>query len=109
MTQSNSMAVTALAGATLTCVEVIQILRIDRNSLCEMVEVGLVEPINRTHIVDVDNWRFSSDDLRRLRVAARIINDLDVNLTGAALVMDLLEERDALRKQVELLRSYLNT
>jgi chaperone modulatory protein CbpM len=42
-------------------------------------------------------WRFSSSHLRRARVALRLQADLGLNLAGAALVVQLLDEIAELR------------
>jgi chaperone modulatory protein CbpM len=46
----------------------------------------------RTH------WRFSGRSLHRAQVARRLHEDLDVNLPGIALALDLLEEIERLRR-----------
>jgi chaperone modulatory protein CbpM len=43
--------------------------------------------------------------LQRARVALRLQNDLDVNLAGAALALELLDELDELRARVQRLEA----
>ncbi|MBP1152859.1 hypothetical protein JOD69_004728 [Methylocaldum sp. RMAD-M] len=45
------------------------------------------------------NWQFNTAALRRLQTALHLQRDLGVNLPGAALALDLLEELEALRRR----------
>ncbi len=45
-------------------------------------------------------WRFSGEALRRARVALRLQRDLELNLAGVALALDLLDEIAALRRRL---------
>ena len=38
-----------------------------------------------------DSWRFGGDSLALMRLATRLMRDLDVNTPGAALALDLLD------------------
>jgi len=69
----------------------------------QMVEVGLLEPRGRGPL----RWRFPASAVTRARVAARLQRDLEINLAGAALVLDLLDEIRALRARVEALERAL--
>lgn len=60
----------------------------------ELVEVGIVEPEGTRQ----DQWRFSGECRRRISIVRRLQRDLGVNLPGAALALDLLEEVQALRR-----------
>jgi len=42
-----------------------------------------------------------------VRAAARLVRDLDVNLAGAAVILDLLEERRRLERRLALLERLL--
>ncbi|HEY1996637.1 chaperone modulator CbpM [Paraburkholderia sp.] len=44
-----------------------------------------------------DEWRFGGASLRRVRTARRLAHDLEINPPGIALVLDLLDQIDALR------------
>lgn len=59
-----------------------------------MVEEGLVEPRG----VNYRLWRFDGKAVRRIQIARRLQQDLRVNLAGAALALDLLEELEELRR-----------
>jgi chaperone modulatory protein CbpM len=52
-----------------------------------------------------EEWRFSGAALRRVRTAHRLAHDLEINAPGIALVLDLLDEIDALRAHPRRTRS----
>ena len=59
-----------------------------------LVEESIIEP----HGKELRTWRFSGNSLVRVRSAQRLQRDLGVNLAGIALVLDLLEELERLRR-----------
>ncbi|PKM09965.1 MAG: MerR family transcriptional regulator [Gammaproteobacteria bacterium HGW-Gammaproteobacteria-10] len=61
----------------------------------ELVDEGVLEPEGET----ATDWRFDARALKRLQAVERLQRDLGINLPGAALVLDLLEEVEALRQQ----------
>lgn len=69
--------------------------------LIDMVDEGLLEPIGSAP----DNWRFPGSALQRAQTALRLTNDLRVNLAGAALALELMDELDDLRRQLRLLQN----
>ena len=64
-----------------------------------MVAEGLLRPQG----CQPDDWRFSGDEIRRARLAVRLQHDLDLNLAGTALALDLLDELDRLRARLQAL------
>jgi chaperone modulatory protein CbpM len=46
-------------------------------------------------------WQFSGEALRRARLALRLHRDLEVNLAGVALALQLMAEIDGLRRAIE--------
>ena len=75
----------------------------DRELIVEMVEHGIVQPRRS----DAE-WRFSGVALVRLRRAVRLRRDLGVDLPGLALSLDLLDELEGLRRQVQSLRQQID-
>lgn len=63
----------------------------------EMVAVGLVEPRG----AEPAAWRFEGPSVARVQRALRLYEDLGVNLPGAALALDLLDEIDRLRARLQ--------
>jgi len=62
--------------------------------IVEIVAEGIVEPLG----TDPAEWRFSGLALTRVRRVLRLQRDFGVNLPGAALALDLLEEVERLRR-----------
>lgn len=72
--------------------------------IMEMVEYGVVEPARQ----DAGRrWLFGGDALNRLYRAQRLQRDLQLDLPGVALSLELLDEIAALRREVEWLRQQL--
>lgn len=59
-----------------------------------LVAEGVIEPRGAQR----PQWRFTGRSVRRTQVAVRLHHDLDVNLPGVALALDLLEEIERLRR-----------
>lgn len=72
--------------------------------LIELVEEGAIEPIGH-HVIRTQaaQWRFPASSLQRVQVAMRLQRDLDINLSGIALALDLINEIEELKSR---LRSY---
>lgn len=60
---------------------------------------GVLEPAGE----QPRDWRFSGKSLRRARLALRISRDLEINASGVALALDLLEEIAALESALQRL------
>ncbi|GAA0243503.1 chaperone modulator CbpM [Marinomonas primoryensis] len=72
--------------------------------IVEMVEYGIVEPIEQPLL---DDWYFNSQALVRLQRAQRLMIGLKLNLSGVALSLELLDEIDGLQQHIEVLRRQL--
>lgn len=62
----------------------------------ELVDEGILEPAGDS----IRSWRFSFSVVERVKTVARIRHDLDVNLAGAALALELLDRIEALRAEL---------
>jgi len=67
--------------------------------ILSLVEEGVIEPVG----TDQSHWRFRGHCLRRVRIVQRLQSDLGINLAGAALALELLEEVEALRQRIAAL------
>ena len=67
------------------------------DEILEMVAYGLIEPIGDT----VAQWRFPLIVLKRLKLVMRLQHDLELNLAGAILLTEVLEELHQLRRIIE--------
>jgi chaperone modulatory protein CbpM len=77
-----------------TLVELCEFAKTSPEQVIEMVEEGVLEPEGSS----VYTWRFDTYALKRLQIALRLQQDLDINLPGSALILDLLEEMERLRR-----------
>ena len=67
---------------------------VDERHIVEFVEEGVLK------VIEVrSEWHFSGDALRRARLAVRLERDLELNLAGVALAVELTEELEQLRRQ----------
>jgi chaperone modulatory protein CbpM len=69
--------------------------------IMQLVEEGILEPAGRTPT----QWRFSGTSLHKAHIAMRLQRDLDINLAGVALALDLMDEIESLRAIVCRLQS----
>jgi chaperone modulatory protein CbpM len=76
--------------------ELCRICAIERRHVVEFVEEGVLE----VAAVDADEWRFRGAALRRARMALRLQRDLELNLVGVALALDLMDEIQQLRREI---------
>jgi chaperone modulatory protein CbpM len=76
----------------LTLSDVSQACAVRVETIVELVEEGVLSPIGR----EPHRWRFTGTHLRRATVAIRLQRDLGVNLAGAALALQLMDEIDVL-------------
>ena len=89
----------ALAGdlldeeTVLTLTEICRACDLSVERVTEMVDYGILEPSRQSP----GEWEFSAVSLRRVTTVVRLQRDLGVNLAGAALALDLLDEIQALR------------
>lgn len=91
------------SSASFTLQEVCDICGISEQFVTEMVEFGILEPQSEAS----GNWRFSAVSLRRSKRAMRLQQDLELNLAGIGLALDLLDELERHRERVKQLEHLL--
>ena len=79
--------------------EICTLCRVKDSVIHEMVNEGVLIPEGSSP----ETWRFNGIAIKRIQVTLRLQNDLRVNLPGAALALDLLEELDELRARLKQL------
>lgn len=79
--------------------ELCQVCRVSAECLLELVEEGILVPRGPA----VAGWRFTALSVLRVQRVMRLRQDLGVNLAGAALALDLLDEMDCLRARLRRL------
>lgn len=107
MTRKDIVTVTAVLVEEQERLELGELCRsfdVSPDTLRAMVEEGLLEPFGPAP----ERWSFSAAELGRIRTALRLQEDLGVNLAGAGLALDLLEEVQRLRRRVQALERHLS-
>ena len=77
--------------------EICQSCSLAAEQVVTMIDYGIIEPVEPN--VTITRWQFSGESLLRVKTAVRLQHDLGVNLAGAALVLELLDELKQLRHQ----------
>jgi chaperone modulatory protein CbpM len=77
---------------------------LDSDFVVQCVEVGIAEVEGATPV----EWSFTSRAAVRIQKAYRLQRDLEINLNGLAMVLDLLEEVATLQDEVAYLRKKLS-
>jgi chaperone modulatory protein CbpM len=60
-----------------------------------LVSEGILDPVGG----DVEHWQFSIGSIRRVRTAVHLQRDLGVNIAGAALALELLDQIAELKRR----------
>jgi len=68
----------------------------DEAWVVQLVEYGVLDPVGTT----VESWHFRGSSIVRAKKAHRLHQDLGVNAAGVAMLLDLLEERDAMMRRL---------
>lgn len=68
----------------------------DKAWVIELVEYGVLEPRGAR----IEAWQFRGPNIVRAKKARRLNRDLGINAAGVAMVIELLEERDQIRRRL---------
>lgn len=67
------------------------------DAVVELVDEGILKVQGRRSL-----WRFSSENIRRAQIANRLKRDLEINLAGVAVTLDLIEQLEELRGRLRI-------
>ncbi len=70
---------------------------IHAEGVISFIEEGIIQPSG----AQPSDWLFNGEDIIRIQVVLRLQRDLDINIPGAALVLQLLDEITCLQKQIK--------
>jgi chaperone modulatory protein CbpM len=73
---------------------------VDERHIMALVEEGVLDTVT----VEAEEWRFNGKALRKARTALRLERDLELNLAGVALALELMEELEHLRRELKARR-----
>ena len=102
MTQVNTSNITWIEGSLvenevhMSIVELSHASRTPEDLIMAWVTEGVLSPTGSSP----EDWRFSGDSLRIAKTAAHLTHDLELNVPGVALALDLLDEIAQLRSQL---------
>ncbi len=91
------------AQSELSLDELCEVCHVTHEFIQELIEYGALEPEG----ISIEVWRFNPNHMHRIQVIKRLQNDLEVNLPGAALAIDLLDQLETMRSQLELLEKHV--
>ena len=91
-------------ASTFSYLEVCETYQITENELIDMLEYGLFE-VQSNHIKNV---QFDQKMLSKVQTACRLQRDLEINLPGVVLVLELLDELASIRDELNILRRHID-
>ena len=104
---TNNMMVTAVLMdeySVLSFVEVCKRCDISAEQLHEMIEHGLFQ----ASLMPSPSLHFTEKAVARIQAASRLQRDLEINLPGIALVLDLLDEIETIRNELISLQHHMD-
>lgn len=82
--------------------ELCQLDGIESHVVTEIVEYGIVLPLNReAEKSNTAQWRFDTDSIHWLKKALRLHRDLEIDWVAVAMVIDLMRQKEALEREKE--------
>ena len=84
--------------------ELCEITVLSKDAVIEIVEHGIVEPQGR----EPESWQFDMHMLVTTRKAIRLYRDLEIDWSGIAFALSLLDELEQLREENKCLVMRLN-
>ena len=82
----------------MSIVELSHASRTPQEMIMSWVTEGVLSPSGSSP----EDWRFGGDSLRRAKTAAHLTHDLELNVPGVALALELLDEIAELRTRIKL-------
>jgi chaperone modulatory protein CbpM len=77
-----------------TLIDLCRSCTVETETITTLVAEGILDPLGE----DVEHWRFSISSLRRVKTVIHLQRDLGVNLAGAALALELLDQIAELKR-----------
>lgn len=75
---------------------------IDSELIIEIVEYGIVIPINQdSDEVRYEQWLFDTGAIRWIKKAVRLYQDLEIDWVAIAMVIELMQQKEALQLENE--------
>ncbi len=74
--------------------ELCNVCKVHAQFIQDLIDEGILSPQGQ----NPREWRFAAIEIKRIQVSIRLQEDLRVNLPGTALVLELLDEIEQLRR-----------
>ena len=87
-------------SAVITVKDLSRMCSVDERHIVEFVEEGVLTVVE----INATEWYFTGAALRRARLALRLERDLELNRAGVALALDLIDELQRLRRELQARR-----
>lgn len=84
-----------------TLIQVCEKCSLSPSEIIEMVDEGIIQPMGRRKI----KWLFSHESVERMRKAIRLRRELELNIAGVALAINLLDRIKELESQLSKLKT----
>jgi len=81
-----------------TLADLCQCCTVQAETIIDMVEEGMLSPVGSSP----SDWRFTGTAQRHVEITLHLQRDLRVNLPGAALALELIEEVEMLRSKLQI-------
>ncbi len=81
-----------------TLADLCQCCTVQAETIIDMVEEGMLSPAGSSPA----DWRFSGTSQRAVEITLHLQRDLRVNLPGAALALELIEEIEMLQRKLNV-------
>ena len=89
-----------------TLTDVCERTALSREAVKDLVDLGVIRPLAESSR-GAREWTFHDRALARLQRASRLRRELELDWAGVAVAMDLMEEIQQLRREVDTLRKQL--
>ncbi len=83
-------------SAVLTVKDLSRLCAVEERHIVEFVQEGVLDVVE----INTSEWHFAGSALRRALIAVRLERDLELNLAGVALALELMEELQRLRREL---------
>ena len=80
-----------------------QAIKIEHTHIIAWVEEGLLSVVGSQPA----DWQFTGDSFRRAKLASNLYHSFEINPSGIALAIDLLDQLGELQKQLEAMKTQL--
>jgi chaperone modulatory protein CbpM len=71
-----------------------------RERIVALVQEGVLEPVVKRRSRRADDWVFAGESLKRAARAIRLQRELEIDISALGLVLDLVEQIEALRSRI---------